>query len=385
MGTNTQTDKRTCTRFDGVKQRLSRTRKFKGKPDVCYEIDYRDPLTGERIRKAVGWRSQGITAEYANVVRMNSVSEAQKKKFAGLAPVENQKTLTLAAAWEQYKTKWLVPRQAKSLVADSGLVANHLQDVINKPLSHITAHDLDALMASLQRKGLSTQTTKHALALIRRIMAKMIVWDMWSGPSPFAKINLPKTNNQRQRYLTPYEAKALLDALKPINTRMWLMSLVSLHCGLRFGEVASLQQADIDFEGMTLFIRDPKSGKDRFAIMTEAVKEALFDLPYTSPSALLFPNKSGERITDKDRAFDKVVKALEFNTGITDRRQKVVFHTLRHTYASWLAKSGTGQAAIAEMLGHATLEMSKRYTHLMPDARRDAAKAIHKLFMDAEG
>lgn len=161
-----QGDKRIRTRYEGVRQRLSKARKFKGKPDICYEIDYRDPLTNQRIRKTIGWRSQGITAEYANVVRMNSLAEAQKKKFAGLAPIEAQKGITLGEAWEMYKTKWLESRQTKSLIADVGYMKNHLHLLTNKRLSDITVYDLENLITSLQRKGLSAQSVKHILALI---------------------------------------------------------------------------------------------------------------------------------------------------------------------------------------------------------------------------
>lgn len=84
--------------------------------------------------------------------------------------------------------------------------------------------------------------------------------------------------------------------------------------------------------------------------------------------------------------FERTVEELGLNEGVRDRRDKVVFHTLRHTYASWLARSGQGQSVISDLLGHASLEMSKRYIHLMPDSRRAAAQAIETLFTnDAHG
>lgn len=86
--------------------------------------------------------------------------------------------------------------------------------------------------------------------------------------------------------------------------------------------------------------------------------------------------------------FARAVDALGLNdlcrdgtstAKITDRRQRVVFHTLRHTYASWLASSGAGQAMIAELLGHSSLEMSRRYTHLMGDEKRDSGERISRI------
>lgn len=68
---------------------------------------------------------------------------------------------------------------------------------------------------------------------------------------------------------------------------------------------------------------------------------------------------------------------------IGDRRQKIVFHSLRHTYASWLALAGEGQAMIAEMLGHSSLEMSRRYTHIMSEARQVTAERISRIFSES--
>lgn len=378
-----QRNERTSTRYDGVHQRESRVKRYKGKPDICYSIDYRDPATGKRLRKSIGWRSEGITAEYANSVRQGLLAKGTREKFSDAVPVQ-QDTLTLEQAWNLYRSDWLEARAGKTLTADTGLFRHHLHGLASKPLHMITAHDLESLAADMQRGGLSSQTAKHCLALVRRIMRKMIAWKKWGGPTPFADVEMPRTNNQRQRYLTPKEARAILEALQGISPRMWLISLISLHCGLRFGEIAALRRADLDFAARTIFVRDPKGGRDRFAYMTDAVFAALKDLAVDAPAALLFPTQNGGVMREKHDTFDNVVAALEFNRGITDRRQRVVFHTLRHTFASWLARGGEGQTVIAEMLGHSSLEMSRRYTHLMPDTKRRAAAAIDHMFSAME-
>jgi site-specific recombinase XerD len=74
--------------------------------------------------------------------------------------------------------------------------------------------------------------------------------------------------------------------------------------------------------------------------------------------------------------FDRVVAALGFNEGITDRRQKVCFHTCRHTYASWLVEGGTDLYVVKELLGHKTLAMTERYSHLRPDTLQAAARNL---------
>ena len=85
---------------------------------------------------------------------------------------------------------------------------------------------------------------------------------------------------------------------------------------------------------------------------------------------------------EKSSSFDRAVAALGLNDGVDDRRQRVVFHTLRHTYASWLALSGERELAIADLLGHTTTAMTRRYAHLMDNARRGTAEKISALFHD---
>lgn len=380
-----QHNERKSTRFTGVHQRESRSKRHHGKPDTCYSIDYCDPQSGKRIRKTIGWRSEGITAEYAHSVRLGLLSHAKQDKYSGFAPQDEKKVITLDRAWALYHDEWLVPRHIKSAGTDKGIYKNHLAPWGGrKRLNQIMTYDLEALSAELFRKGLSAQTVKHVLALLRRIMRKMVNWKRWRGPLPFDAFTMPKVSNERTRYLTPYEARAVLEALKGLNARMWIISLISLHCGLRFSEVARLKRYDLDFENKSIHVRDTKSGKDRHAIMTNTVFEALNDFHALYPATLLFPTQRGTIMTEKYNIFDDVINAFELNAGITDRRHKIVFHSLRHTYASWLAMAGNGQSDIAELLGHSSLDMSKRYTHLMPDSRKKAAGTVDSLFNDAE-
>jgi len=70
------------------------------------------------------------------------------------------------------------------------------------------------------------------------------------------------------------------------------------------------------------------------------------------------------------------VKDLGLNDGITDRRQKLVFHSLRHTFASWLVQMGKPLYTVSQLLGHSDLKMTMRYAHLAPDTQRAAAMEL---------
>jgi len=81
-------------------------------------------------------------------------------------------------------------------------------------------------------------------------------------------------------------------------------------------------------------------------------------------------------LTKLPRAYRQAVNKLGLNDGVTDPRNKVVFHTLRHTFASWLAIQGTPIYTIKELMGHKTLSMTERYSHLSPDAKREAVEKL---------
>jgi integrase len=61
---------------------------------------------------------------------------------------------------------------------------------------------------------------------------------------------------------------------------------------------------------------------------------------------------------------------------ISDLRQRIVFHSLRHTHASWLVQRGTPLYEVAKLLGHSTIRMTERYSHLAPDSLRKAALGL---------
>jgi site-specific recombinase XerD len=86
--------------------------------------------------------------------------------------------------------------------------------------------------------------------------------------------------------------------------------------------------------------------------------------------------KRGKPQTRVSPVFNRTVDELKLNEGITDRRQKIVFHSLRHSFASWLVMGGESLQTVKELMGHADIQTTMRYAHLAPDIKRTAA---HKL------
>ena len=132
----------------------------------------------------------------------------------------------------------------------------------------------------------------------------------------------------------------------------------------------------VNLKSGTLLIKDTKSGRNRNAIMTDDVRAMFESIIKNRESEIVFPSRKGAKTTEISRTFDRVVEKLGFNKGIKDRRQKVVFHTLRHTYASWLVMSGVDLYTVQRLMGHMSISMTERYSHLAPDHLRKAVSRM---------
>ncbi len=380
------------TRYQGVYSRTSTTRIHNGRADICYFADYytNDASTGKkkRVRKLIGWLSEGITAVYAHKARAKLMTTDRASTERGNFIAEAT-PITLSTAFEKYRNEWLIARGKKD-TGDACMFYKNLSPWLHVNLHEITPYMLDSMITAMTQNGLSPQSTCYVIGIIKRTMRRMEAWGFYQGQMPFGKITLPKVNNSRQRFLTPIEAQTLLAALHKKSLTVYTQTLISLHCGLRFGEIAALTFEDIDFYTHTIIVRDSKSGKSRQAVMTGHLESELRTyITACPPKALLFVGEGDKPQKCVSKTFGRTVTELGFNTTanqtpITDRRQKVVFHSMRHTYASWLAMTGQGQSMIADLLGHASLEMSARYTHLFPDARRSTAGAIENIFFNHE-
>jgi len=125
-----------------------------------------------------------------------------------------------------------------------------------------------------------------------------------------------------------------------------------------------------------MFLRDTKKRRNRTAFMTQEVKKILQAKAGGEREDLIFPGRGDIKISSISGTFRLAVKELGFNNGVTDRRRKVAFHTLRHTYASWLVESGVDLYTVKKLMGHSTIAMTERYSHLGNNTLQNAVKVF---------
>jgi integrase len=218
----------------------------------------------------------------------------------------------------------------------------------NTTIGEITkARVLEVLQGIAERT--SRSTANRYLALIRRVFN----WAVERGyleNNPISGIKPYKENPGRTRWLRHEEAERLLMECEKIP-RLYMFTAIALLTGMRLGEIESLRWGDIDLERGTIRIPDSKTGQARIIPLEEPLKRILETWP-----------KTGELVLGKfthKKAFMGAVK----RAGLSDFR----FHDLRHTYASWKVMAGVDLRTIAGLLGHRTLAMVMRYSHLAPE------------------
>jgi integrase len=363
------------TRYTGVYERSSAERMYKGRPDICFDVTYK--VSGRKVWEKVGWASEGYTAKLADQVRAERIRSLRH----GL-DLPKQRIAPLFGDVAKKYLEWLRIDKFKNIASDQSRYDNHLKTLFErKSLAEISPLDLERVKSKMTKAEYTAQTIKHVLTLFRRIVNKAILWGLWDGKNPVSKVSLPRPNNIRQRFLSTNEARILLTRLKERSSTVHDMALLALHTGMRAGEIFALRGCDLNFDHNIITILDPKNGETRQAYMTDMVREMLNNRKIKNPEELVFSDRLHKgKVKGISNTFDKVVKDLGLNNGVTDPRQKVIFHSLRHTFASWLALQGESLVTIRELLGHKSYEMTKRYAHLIPDEKRKATLRLETSF-----
>jgi len=317
-----------------------------------------------------------------------AMEQARRKKEEEKAEQTAKDRVTFKTFFEGFYTDLVQNDKApRTWEREKGLVGKWVVPTIgNLPLKDITAFDIERIKKKMAKSKLAPRTVAYALAVVRHIINTAIDHDIITGPNPVRKVKLPTADNKRLRYFSKIEAAALLAELQKTSTDTHDMALLSLHCGLRFGEVAALTWRDVHFDEGVLVLRNTKSGKTRPAFLTAPAKSMLQarQRPWHDPEDLVFPATNGKRRERVSNTFRRAVDALGFNEGITDARYKVCFHTLRHTYASWHAEAGTNISVLKELLGHSDIAMTQRYSHIGESALRAAVRRLDSTFTATE-
>jgi len=392
------------TAHKGLRYYEHPVRRHGKKKDRYYSVRFK--IDGRDYNYGVGWWSDGIPEEarrndpnmgfeeyaltqlklYKANVKAGSgpKSPKEKRKFAeervAQEQAEQERLEKEAITFERFFTDTYLPqakanKKPRSVDREEGLFNKWISPTLGQlPMKDISPFDLERIKKTMVEGEQSPRSIGYALAVVRQIFNPAKCLGVYDGESPTLKVKSPKVDNGRMRFLKREEAEKLLKALAGKSVDVHDMTLLSLHAGLRFGEIASLTWQDVDLDKGVLTVRDAKAGS-RYAFLTEQATDMLRNRPRGKQSDYVFHGRNG-KLDHISVTFARTVEELKLNDGIDDPRMQICFHSCRHSYASWLIDQGADLYTVQKLLGHKTNAMTQRYAHMSENRLKDAAKAL---------
>ncbi|MFZ2398305.1 MAG: tyrosine-type recombinase/integrase [Smithella sp.] len=392
------------TKFKGVRYYEHLTRKHGVKFDRYLAIRYQKD--GRRIEEGIGWTSErdpddsefwteakaalvlerlrgaakhGKKEAPTRITEKRAIEKQRKEAEKAAQELAEKENVTFGQYWENtYFPTYKIGRKESTTRKGQEHFKNWIEPVIGKtPLKDIKPFAIEKIKKNILGADKAPRTLQYVLATIRQAWNTARLNGLVIGDSPTKQIKIPKVDNKRVRFLSYEEAETLLSALKEADALTHDLALLSLNCGLRFGEIAALKWGHIDIDRGMIEIVDPKGGQGRQAFMTGKVKTMFDKMKSRKIDDYIFI-QNGEKLNDPPRVFHDVVDEIGLNNGVNDPRRKVVFHSLRHTFASWHVTAGTDIYAVKSLLGHSNISMTERYSHLAPETLQNATRTLEK-------
>jgi integrase len=322
-----------------------------------WHIDYRLP-NGSRRREKVG-PSKGL----AEIVFKKRMVEIAEGRFLDKKSEDKIKFEVFADEYLELHSKVNNKSWKKSDCNNLKILKEHFS---GKSLSDITPLLIDKFKAERIKK-VKPATVNRSLECLKSLFNKAIAWQKFAGSNPVKQIKLLKENNKRLRFLEREEIVKLLS-----NCQKYLKPIVviALNTGMRRGEILGLKWRDIDIKRGIIYLYNTKNGEKREVPVNEQVKTALIRTRKHPQSEYIFCNKDGSRMTHVSKSFATALR----KSGIKDFK----FHDMRHTFASHLVMAGVDLNTVRELLGHKSLAMTLRYSHLSPDFKKRAVDVLSK-------
>ena len=250
--------------------------------------------------------------------------EAQEAAKRAELELQERETITVKDFFENsYLPQAKADKKAKSVTREESLFRLWIEPVIGKKqMKDVVPLHIEKIKRDMAAAGLTPRSIEYCLSVVRQIFNTAKRFEAFSGENPTARVKFPKPDNARMRFLTHDEADRFLKALKDKSQKAHDEALLSLHCGLRFGEIASITWQDVDIEQGILTIRDAKAGT-RYAFLTDQASEMLRGRNPGNPQDLIFPGRLGKKQTMPSLTFKRVIDELKLNEGIDDPRLRV--------------------------------------------------------------
>jgi integrase len=228
--------------------------------------------------------------------------------------------------------------------------------------------------------GLTTKGTKRSVATVNRYLATLstvMTYAVrecgWIIENPCLRVSKFKESKGRDRVASRVECDSLLEECKQSrNEHLLPVVLLAITTGMRRGEILGLTWDCIDLERKVINLKETKNGRPRTVSIVGQAIDLLKDhySKRTLSTPFVFPAKKRFGKISIRKAWDEAVK----RAGVENLR----FHDLRHTFATYAAEAGASNLELATAMGHQTLQMLQRYTHMNAAITRRLSDAVNQ-------
>jgi len=282
------------------------------------------------------------------------------------------KKRTLAELIDRY-IRDVLPTKPKSMNAQGRQLKWWRDELGYRSLAEITPPLLSEIRDKLHEGRQPATVVRYMAALSHAFTVACNEWE-WLNDNPMRKVRRPKEPRGRVRFLDEDERKRLLAACKASECQqLYPVVVLALSTGMRQMEVMSLSWADVDLKRGYLILHETKNGERRSVPLVSHARElieAMSKVRRLDTNLLLYSDVKPTVPVFIRSHWGKALKAAEI--------EDFKFHDLRHTAASYLAMNGASLAEIADILGHKTLQMVKRYAHLSEQHTSKVLEAMNK-------
>lgn len=342
--------------------------------DVAYSVNIM--VDGERIHRAAGRESEGVTREQAEIIVGTLRADARAGRLS--LPTGRKTHPSFAEAAGTY-----LERMAKTGGKDMANKKRHLEQQLVPFFGNVRVNKMTAiLIKEYVQKRLETAkqaTVNRELATLSHCLNRLVDWKQIKAED---RPRIEKGSEPRKPIdvLTEQQANALMAAaLEDSDPRLHLFVAFGLNAAMRHSEIVRARYDQIDFDARRVFIPLAKAG-EREQPITPSLASLLRDQQKIEaiPDGWIFPAKSSARTDEARRShrqsMDYGFRRAVIAAGLNPKR--VTPHVMRHTAITRLVKAGVDVSTIQRISGHKTVGMVMRYVHIHGNHIDTAIRAL---------
>ena len=315
------------------------------------------------------WKSTGETLKSKALKKLTEF-----KKLCESKP----KPTSLSQFWNEFK-RFAKANYSKTTLGLMETAISHLKSITGECLlPSITPEHVDryktlrlTTVNKLDRK-VSPVTINAELRGLRSVFNTAIRWKLLES-NPFAKLQMLQSPDVPPAYLSKEDFQKLLALIN----EAWLKDVIIFGTltGMRRGEILNLKWSDIDLQRRIIQVQSSltfqtKQGKRRVVPMNDIIFHMLTSRMNNSVSEFVFSYRNKQ--IDEDILTHRF-KEYVLNAGLNPRLH---FHSLRHTFASWLVQDGVSLYEVQKLLGHSNIAVTQVYSHLQPEGLHSTVNRI---------